>query len=124
MPAKKSSRTDETKLFAQVEEYLSLGNRIGNGLLNIFDTIFTKASEGQAAALAQFSYTVDNDPAEIRFIFTLSSTSSGKPRTAKVEVTLKDDGAAMAIKGKARGRRAYPLSLQGVKDLLADSKIF
>lgn len=123
MPTRKSSKTDETRLFAQITEYLSLGNRIGKGLLNIFDTIFTRASEGKAAALAQFSYTVGNDPAEIRFIFTISSTSSGKPRTAKVEVVIRDGETYMALRNRTKDNR-YPLSLQGVRDLLADAKIF
>lgn len=117
-------KSPEIKVFDQIAEYLSLGNRIGNGLLNIFEAIFTKASEGKTATLAQFSYTVDNDPAAIYFIFTLASTSSDKPKTAKVEVVIKDGVSYMALRKRSSAELPrYPMSAQGVKDILKDAKL-
>lgn len=117
-------KSPEIKVFEQIAEYLSLGNRIGNGLLNIFEAIFTRASEGMAATLPRFSYTVDNDPAAIYFIFTLAATSSDKPKTAKVEVVIKDGESYMALRKRSSGELPrYPLSVRGVKDILKDAKL-
>ena len=119
-----SMKSPETKVFHQIAEYLSLGNRIGNGLLNIFEAIFTKASEGKAATLPRFSYTVDNDPDAIYFIFSLASTSAEKPKTAKVEVVIKDGESYMALRKRSSDELPrYPLSATGVKGLLKDAKL-
>ena len=124
MATTKPSKTDEAKLFGQIEEYLSLGTRIGNGLLNIFGTLVTNVSEGKAAALSQFSYSVDNDPAAIYFIFSLTSTSPGKLKPAKVEVVIKDGHRYMTLRKKSVIEPArYPLSIQGVRDLLKKAKL-
>lgn len=114
----KSREPIPAELFENINQYIALGNRIGDSMHRVFSTLVTGISKGKASLEQGYTYTVRSCLGSGTVEFSL--VSGKKHARMSVHSGNKDEGIEPGIALLRYGKRAkpFPLSEQGVSDLL------